>query len=267
MRIAALALLVLAATLPALSPKAQAQWSGSLAPRGGVQDSDATGSAGAGWLDGTLTFGLGRGLTAKAETAGAQYDSLSTLGGRAQLWWRDPNLALLGALAEVSDRDGLTQTRAGVKGEFYLGPITLRGQAGYVFGDRKGALTVEDSTYGVVSAGFYGLPGVGLNGGVAGQDGRALGFLGAEARIPGLPDFMTVTLDGAAGPNGYRQALLGLRFYFGQAAGEGLQDRHVGDTPGFPGFDVGAFSKPRPAAPCVPNPNVTSGFNGCFVVP
>lgn len=254
MRIAALAVLVVALALPA-----QAQWSGSLAPRGGVQDSDATGSSGAGWLDGSLTFGLGRGLTAKAETAGAQYDSLSTLGGRAQLWWHDPNLALLGALAEVSDRDGLTQTRTGVKGEFYLGPLTFRGQAGYVFGDSKGQLRVEDSTYGVLSAGFYGLPGIGLNGGVAGQDGRALGFLGGEARIPGLPDFMTLTLDGAAGPNGYRQALLGLRFYFGQAAGQTLQQRHVGDTPAFPGFDVGGFASRRQECRRVPVSGSTSG--------
>jgi hypothetical protein len=100
------------------------------------------------------------------------------------------------------------------------------------------------------------------------QNSRSVGFLGGEARIPGLPDFMTATLDGAAGPNGYRQVLVGLRFYFGAGAGQSLQERHVGDTPGFPGFDVGGFARPRQSASrCIPDPNITSGFNGCFVIP
>lgn len=263
MRLVASLVLLLLTALPA-----QAQWSGTLAPRGGMQDSDATGSGGAGWLDGSLSFGLAPGYTAKLETAGGSFDSLTTLGGRGQVWWRDPSLALLGALAEYSDRDGLSQTRTGVKGEFYLGPFTLRGQGGYVFGDSKGSLQVEDSSYGVLSAGFYGLPGLGVNGGAAMQNGRSVGFLGGEARIPGLPEFMTATLDGAAGPNGYRQLLVGLRFYFGAGAGQSLQDRHVGDTPAFPGFDVGGFARARPgAAACVPNPSITSGFNGCTTLP
>jgi hypothetical protein len=115
-------------------------------------------------------------------------------------------LLLLGALAECSDRDGLSQARTGVKGEFYLG---------------------------------------------------------GEARIPGLPEFMTATLDGAAGPNGYRQLLVGLRFHFGAAANQPMRHRHVGDTPAFPGFDVGGFARARNSPPCVPDPSITLGFNGC----
>jgi hypothetical protein len=237
----------LLAGLAALPAAAQGL-GGMVAPRGGVTDSDATGSSGTGWLDGELRFTLAPNVTALFETAGGGYDSQATLGGRAQAWWRDPALALVGVLAEAADRDGLTQVRAALKGELYLGPVTLRGQAGYVFGDQRGGLEIKDSSFGVLSAGFYGIPALGLNGGALLQDDRSTGFAGVEARIPGLPDFMTGTLDGAAGANGYRQLLIGLRVYFGAGADAPLQQRHVGQTPAFPAFDVGSTARRRPGA-------------------
>lgn len=237
-------------------------FSGMLAPRGGSTDSDATGSNGTGWLDGEVRFSLGRDITALFEAAGGSYDSLTSLGGRGQAFWRDPSLGLVGVLAEAADRDGLTQWRTGLKGELYLGPVTLRGQAGYVFGDTKEGLKVEDSSYGVLSAGFYGLSALGLNAGALLQDSRTTGFAGVEARIPGLPDFMTATLDGAAGANGYRQVLVGVRFYFGALSDAPLQQRHVGQTPAFPAFDLGSTARLKPGAvrsgagtPCIPNPS------------
>lgn len=222
-------------------------FSAMLAPSGGVTDSDATGSNGTGWLDGKARFDFGRGLTALFDAAGGSYDNLTSLGGRGQLYWRDPALGLLGVLAEVADRDGLTQWRTGVKGEFYLGPVTLRGQAGYVFGDAKGSLRIEDSGYGVLSGGFYGLPGIAMNGGALVQDGRTTGFGALEAEIPGLPRFLTATLNGAAGANGYGQVLVGVRLYFGAMSAVPLQQRHAGQTPGFPAFDLGATARARPA--------------------
>jgi hypothetical protein len=233
--------------------------SGMVAPRGGATDSDATGSNGTGWLDGELRFGLGRNITALFEAAGGSYDSLTTLGGRGQAYWRDPSLGLVGILAETADRDGLMQWRTGVKGELYLGPVTLRGQAGYAFGDRRGGLEINDSTYGVLSAGFYGVSALGVNGGALLQDSRTTGFAGVEARIPGLPDFMTATLDGAAGANGYRQVLVGVRFYFGALSDAPLQQRHVGQTPGFPAFDLGATARPKPAVVSGPVAGAVSG--------
>lgn len=223
--------------------------SGTIAPRGGVTDSDATGSNGTGWIDGALRFGLGSNLTALFDTAGGTYDNLTSLGGRGQLYWRAPGRGLVGVLAEAADRDGLTQWRTGVKGELYLGPVTLRAQGGYVFGDSKGGLAIDDSGYGVLSGGFYGLSGFGLNGGAMMQDGRGTGFGGLEAEIPGLPRFITATLDGAAGAYGYRQLLVGVRVYLGAGADAPLQQRHVGLTPGMPAFDLGATARPRSLGP------------------
>lgn len=222
--------------------------SGMVAPRGGATDTHSTASSGTGWLDGELRFGIGPNITALFDAAGGSYDRLTSLGGRGQAFWRDPSIGLLGALAEVADRDGLTQTRVGVKGELYFGPVTLRGQGGYVFGDAHDGMEINDSGYGVLSAGFYGISALGLNGGALVQDGRGTGFGGVEARIPGLPDFMTATLDGAAGANGYRQVLIGLRFYFGAAADAPLQQRHVGQTPSFPAFDLGTSAVGRGGA-------------------
>lgn len=256
---------ILAAIL--LSVAAGSAWaqglSGMVAPRGGVTDSDSTSSSGTGWMDGELRFGVGRNITALFEATGGAYDSLSTFGGRGQAYWRDPSFGLLGVLGEVSDRDGLTQTRAGVKGELYLGPVTLRGQGGYVFGDTHNGLEIKDSLYGVLSAGFYGISALGLNGGALMQDGRATGFGGVEARIPGLPDFMTGTLDGAAGANGYRQVLIGVRFYFGAGADAPLQQRHVGQTPSFPAFDLGASARPRPRPAPPPSSSCPPSSTNC----
>lgn len=247
---------LLSAVLAAGAASAQGV-SGMLAPRGGVTDSDATSSSGTGWMDGELRFGIAPKTTVLFEAAGGGYDSMASLGGRGQVFWRDPSVALLGVLAEIADRDGLTQTRLGVKGELYLGPVTLRGQGGYVFGDTHNGLEIKDSGYGVLSAGFYGISALALNGGALLQDGRATGFGGVEARIPGLPDFLTATLDGAAGANGYRQVLVGLRFYFGSGADGPLQQRHVGQTPSFPAFDVGTSARRQPgfgsmAGRCIP---------------
>lgn len=222
--------------------------SGMLAPRGGVTDSDATGSNGTGWMDGAIRFGVAPRVTALFEATGGSYDSLTTLGGRGQAFWRDPALGLVGILAEFADRDGLSQTRTGLKGELYLGPVTLRGQFGYAFGDEHNGLRIEDSSYGVLSGGIYPLPGLGFNGGALVQDSRTTGFAGVEGRIPGLPDFLTGTLDGAAGANGYRQVLIGVRVYLGDGAGGPLQQRHVGQTPAFPGFDLGTTARERPGA-------------------
>lgn len=221
--------------------------SGAIAPRGGATETDRTSSSGTGWLDGELRFGLGRDITALFDAAGGSYDNLTSLGGRGQAYWRDPSFGLVGVLAEFADRDGLTQWRTGVKGELYLGPVTLRGQAGYVFGSTKGNLEIEDSAYGVLSAGFYGLTLVGLNGGALLQNGRTTGFAGIEGRIPGLPQFLTATLDGAAGANGFRQVLVGIRFYFGPGSDAPLQQRHAGQTPSFPAFELGATARSRPS--------------------
>lgn len=229
-------------------PAAAQGLSGMVAPRGGVTDSDATGSNGTGWMDGAVRFGVAPRVTALFEAAGGSYDSLTTLGGRGQAFWRDPALGLVGILAEYADRDGLSQARTGLKGELYLGPVTLRGQFGYAFGDERNGLRIEDSTYGVVSGGFYPLPGLGLNGGALVQDSRTTGFAGVEGRIPGLPDFLTATLDGAAGANGYRQVLIGVRVYLGEGASGPLQQRHVGQTPAFNGFDLGSTARRDPAA-------------------
>ena len=100
----------------------------------------------------------------------------------------------------------------------------------------------------MLSGGFYGFPALALNGGALMQDGRGTGFGGVEARIPGLPDFLTATLDGAAGANGYRQVLVGVRIHFGPGSDGSLRDRQVGQTPSFPGFDLAATARRRPAA-------------------
>lgn len=60
-----------------------------------------------------------------------------------QAWWQDPSLGLIGAFAETARSNGLWQRRYVAQGELYLGPFTLRGQAGFVPSDKQGLTELQ----------------------------------------------------------------------------------------------------------------------------
>jgi len=232
---------LMAALLAGMASDAAAQadargWAGELWPRGGAAESDQGGQTGAGALDGALSYSFENGITTKAEGQGNTMLGSEATGGRFQAWWQDPALALIGVTAETSRRDGLWQRRYLGQGELYLGPFTLRGQAGYVPGDREGFQEVKGGFFGLVSGGWYPLDALGLNLGGATQAGKGAGFGNVEWAPSFMPPGSSFTLDGAGGADGFLLGLVGVRFTFGPGASGIVRNRQVGAAPGFPSY-------------------------------
>lgn len=222
---------------------------GSLWPRGGAADSRFGGQSGASMLDGTLRLDFGAGFTAQAEAQGSAYGGSGGAGGRAQLWWGNDTLGLVGLFAEAAEKDRLLQRRLGARGELHLGPFTLRGETGYVVGDRTATGRIRSGLFGAGAVSFYGSDDLGLTGGVGGQNGRGVGFANLEWAPPFLPRNMALTLDGARGAGGFLLGLIGLRVTFGAGAEAPLRRRQEGRMPGFPHFDPAAFGSFRHPTP------------------
>ena len=184
------------------SPALGQGWAGELWSRGGAASSDAAGSTGAGLLDGSLSYSFDNGLTAKAELEGNGLLGSDGAGGTVQAWWEDPSLGLIGAFAEASRSDGLWQRRFVLQGELYLGPFTLRGQAGIAPPDKEGSRELQGGFFGLISGGWYPLDALGLNLGASTQGGRGLVFGNVEWAPGFLPQGGLFTLDAGAGPGG-----------------------------------------------------------------
>lgn len=230
--------------LPAATAMAQtapAGWTGELWPRGGLADSNTGGQTGAGLFDGAVMLPLGAGFTARGEAQTSALGGADSNGGKLQLWWQDPALGLLGVTAETARSDGLWQRRYIAQGELYLGPFTLRSQAGYVPNDREGNRGLEGGFFGLASGGYYPMDALGLNLGGASQAGKGAGFGNVEWAPAFMPPGTSLTADGAGGADGFLLAVVGVRFVFGPGAGTTVRQRQVGTAPGFPGLIVGPF--------------------------
>lgn len=239
------------------SPAAGRGWAGEIWPRGGGAQSNQGGTTGAGFLDGAASYTFDNGITGRAEGQGNGLLGNDGAGGKLQAWWQDPGLGLIGGFAEAARSDGLWQRRFVAQGEVYLGPFTLRGQAGYVPSDRSGLREVKGVFFGLASGGWYPLDSLGLNLGGAMQGGRGVGFGNVEWAPGFMPPGSSFTLDAGAGPNGFLIGLVGVRFVFGPGAAGTVRGRQAGSAPGFPSHVVGAFGirqLPPPPSPSPPPP-------------
>lgn len=242
---ALVAAVMLIAASPASAQGAGKGWAGEIWPRGGGADSNAAGSSGAGLLDGAFSYSFDNGITGKAEAEGNALLGGTGTGGKLEFWWQDPTLALIGVKAETARRDGLWQRRYILHGELYVGPVTLRGQSGYVPSDRTDQGRIQGGFFGLASAGYYPLDSLGLNLGGATQAGSGLGFANVEWAPGFLPPGSSLTLDGGAGQDGFLIGVVGVRFTFGPGAGSTVRGRQAGSAPGFPALVIGAFGNTR----------------------
>jgi len=240
---AAAAITVVPASAQVPSPAPGKGWAGEFWPRGGGAESNSGGTTGAGFLDGAASYTFDNGITGKVELQGNSLLGRDGVGGKAQAWWQDPRLGLLGAYAEASRSNGLWQRRFVAQGELYLGPFTLRGQAGFTPGDRQGNTELPGGFFGIASGGWYPFDALGLNLGAASQSGRGLVFGNIEWAPGFMPRESSFTVDAGAGPNGFLLGLVGVRFVFGPGASSSVRGRQVGTAPGFPRYVVRAFGE------------------------
>jgi hypothetical protein len=173
----------------------------------------------------SLTFPLGEFLGFQIDGLGGEFNENETFAAGAHLFWRDPELALLGATYSYTDLYFIDFERAGVEGEYYLNRLTFKAQVGW-----QGGRNLIDSAYGGGSASYYFLENLVLQIGAQAGSDHYLGTAQAEWQpafnmLPGL----TVFANGGIGDEDYSHGLFGLRYYFG--ATKTLIKRHREDDP------------------------------------
>lgn len=237
-----------AGELPAVSAV-----NGKLAVAGGVTDSDDQSAEALGLVLGSLAVPLGHAFGLQLDGLAGYQDGDFVGGFGTHLFWRDPEVGLVGVTGAYADGDsgssssstavttvGVIQTtttttsstadrevvRLGGEGEYYFSRITLGGHAGYQFGEG-----VENGFYGTATLRGYPTDDLALSlSGHYAEGSGAAGSVGAEFRpgFDGLPGF-ALFADATAGEDDFVAALVGFRFYFGPS--QTLIDRHRRDDP------------------------------------
>jgi opacity protein-like surface antigen len=147
----------------------------------------------------------------------------------AHLFWRNPDLALVGLYGDyqrVSDFD-VTTWRLGVEAELYLDRISLEGFAGAERVD----FAVGDETYfsGEAIAALYLTDDFRIHAGAGHRFDELFGIVGAEAMLPFGANNIALFTDGTFSEDA-TSVRAGVRVYFGEA-GKSLKARHREDDP------------------------------------
>ena len=193
--------------------------------------STEAGSTGAGGNSSAIGIAQGSLTAPLGHSFGLQIDGLAATaygsfagGGGAHLFWRDPQIGLVGPIAALAGGRGSTVGLYGGEAEFYASDFTLAVQAGGLSrnvgggGFYRGGIT------------FYPIPDLALS--VAG--GQFAGASAAFGKIEYQPDFIASRnvaffVDAAAGDNSFYRATVGVRLYFGPQ--KTLIRRHREDDP------------------------------------
>ena len=190
----------------------------------------AVDDSGAGIATGSLTLPVGQRYGFQIDAGGGVVDGDGFGGVGAHLFWRDPDQALLGAIASYSEWDDSDVTRLGAEGELYLGQFSLLARGGYQFGDYDVNDGDESGPFGAAELRWYATDNFVIGGGVGQDDDKTRGIFGGEfqpgfAAAPGLSLFA----EGEVGEDDYYTAFVGIRYYFGET--KSLKDRHRKDDP------------------------------------
>lgn len=173
----------------------------------------------------SLSIPLGNHIGFQIDGLAGEYDDQDVTSSGAHIFWRDPEVALLGAIYSNTDIDFLDFQRAGVEGEFYLNRLTLKAKVGW-----QGGRKIGDAVWGGGSLSYYFLENLVVQIGAQAGDDHYIAMAQAEWQpafkiLPGL----TVFANGGYGDEDYDQAFFGLRYYIGST--KSLIKRHREDDP------------------------------------
>lgn len=148
---------------------------------------------------------------------GVGQDDYYGVGGH--LFWRDPDVGLLGVIGSYETLDHVDMARVGLEAEKYLGNVTLAGKLGYQSGD------VNDGWLASADVSYYVTPDLALRGGVEYDPEESLAHAGVEWRpaftqVPGLSLFADTQFD----EDGFDRVMIGMKLHFG-AKGATMIDR------------------------------------------
>lgn len=186
-----LALAARADELPAVSG-----FNGKLETVGGGLDGQGVWAA-----TGSVSAPLGHSFGIQVDGLLADYSAGPTWGGGTHLFWRDPDVGLVGVVGSRTDFDGMAVNRFGLETEYYAGPVTIAVTGGKQNGDglRTG--------WGGLDLKWYPMDDLALNAGAGAISGERIGHAGFEWQVVGA---FGVFADVALGTRAYDHAMGGL---------------------------------------------------------
>ena len=213
---------------------------------GGVDDANSRVLAG---VKATFPIGHSFGMQIDGGLANGDYYGV---GGH--LFWRDPSLGLVGAVASLESQDGRDLVRFGAEAELYLGQFTLAGVVGYEDGPR------DNGVYGEVLGTYYPVETLALRAGGEFTPELILGRLGVEWQpMADELEAFSIFARGEYTDADTGTLLGGVRFHLGDD-GVTLMHRERNEDPPFSIFNIlpvgggpgGAPGQTPPEEECTP---------------
>jgi len=217
---------------------------------------------------GSISVPLGCQYGFQVDGAGGSFNDTSIYSAGGHLFWRDPNIGLLGVYGSYSRWDqftGVTANHIGPEGEWYFGRWTIQGVAGVEFGNSaSGQIGPNILTYNIrtrffdqINFAYYLNDNLEVFLGHRYLGGKNALAVGGEWGVPiGGGAMGALFVEGRYGEDNTTGVWGGIRFYFGQKD-KSLIRRHREDDP----YDWNPGSVPNPAgsnpAPLPPTPKTT----------
>lgn len=223
---AGLSLLVGATTLSAENLPAVADVNGKLDYSGG----SLNGTDGHNF-SGSITLPIGEQFGFQGDALYSRISDFDFYGSGGHLFWRDPEIGLLGLAGGYLDRTGVDTYQVGAEGEYYLDRFTFGFFGGIASINYDTAVPFIDTNptefIGKISVGYYPLDNLLVRASYTTSFGDGLAKAEVEYQTPvrGL----ALTAEGAQGDHNYDHWLLGVRYYFGGK--KSLRDRLRQDDP------------------------------------
>jgi len=185
-------------------------------------------------FSGSITLPVCQAIGFQADGLYSHIGDADFYGGAGHLFWRNPDLGLVGLTGGYLYREGVDTFQVGAEGQYYIGPVTLGVFAGVGQINYAHSASFIDTNptrfIGRVSADYYPINDlrIGVSYTTAFADNLGRAELEYQTPIRGL----ALTAEASLGNHGYDDLLFGVRYYFG--AKKSLRDRQRQDDP--PGF-------------------------------
>ena len=182
-------------------------------------------------FDGSISFPVSEQFGFQADAFYSRISDTDFGGGAGHLFWRDPNIGLLGIAGGYLACDGVDTFQAGAEGEYYLGRFTFGFFAGVgsISYERSAPFIDTNPTrfVGRVSVDYY--PVDDLRAGVSYINAFGENLVKGELEYQTPLNGLALTAEIARGDHDYDHWLLGVRYYFGGS--KSLRDRQRQDDP------------------------------------
>ena len=182
-------------------------------------------------FEGSVSFPIADKFGLQVDALYSRIDSDDFYGGGGHLFWRDPNIGLIGLAGGYLFHEDVDTFQVGIEAEYYLKQFTFGAFAGVGSINYSTAVPFIDTSpthfVGRAFADWYASDD--LRVGVSCLTAFENYLVKAEAEYQTPIAGLALTAEVAAGKNDYDHWLLGLRYYFGGK--KSLKERHREDDP------------------------------------